>query len=174
MKELLLMRHAKAVASAPGRDDATRPLNGRGQRAAAAVASELHRRGARPDLILCSPARRTRETLDHVLATFDPPPPAHVEPGLYLAEADALVERFRQIDAGVGCALLIGHNDGLAQAAIALAETGAPSTLASMRAKFPTGAVAWLHCPIDDWSRLGHGGCRLVAFIRPRDLGTSS
>jgi phosphohistidine phosphatase len=174
MKELLLMRHAKAVASTADYGDSGRPLNGRGQRAAATIAQEMYRRGARPDVILCSPARRTRETLDQVLAAYDPPPPTHLEPDLYLAEAGMLIERLRRLDAAVACALLIGHNEGLAHAAILLATAGPSTALASMRAKFPTGAVAWLRCPIDDWTRLGRTAGELVAFLRPRDFGPSS
>ncbi|MCW5748660.1 MAG: histidine phosphatase family protein [Alphaproteobacteria bacterium] len=170
MKDLLLMRHAKAVASAPDRGDHERALNGRGRRAAAAVARELRRLDARPDMILCSPARRTRETLAEFLDVYAPPPPTSLEPELYLAEAGQLLARFRRIEPGVRCALLIGHNEGLAQIAIALAGTGAPAALASMRSKFPTGAVAWLRFAIDDWADISPAGGELVAFVRPRDL----
>ncbi|HEX2892079.1 histidine phosphatase family protein [Vineibacter terrae] len=175
MKELVLMRHAKAVPHTVAQGDHGRPLNGRGHRAASIVALELRRRGLRPDLILCSPARRTRETLDHVLDAYPSPPPTRLEPELYLAEAERLIDRFRQLEADVGSALLIGHNEGLAEAAILLATTGEPTALASMRAKFPTGAVAWLRLPVDDWADIG-GRSRgeLVAFIRPRDLGTEA
>jgi phosphohistidine phosphatase len=165
------MRHAKAVTTAPGSGDAGRPLNARGRRAAAAVAAELRRRGAQPDLILCSPSRRTRETLDYVLDACASPRTAALEPDLYLAEASRLIERFRRLEPGIGCALLIGHNEGLAEAAITLATVGEPAALASMRGKFPTGAVAWLRFPVDDWAELGRTRGELVAFIRPRDIG---
>jgi phosphohistidine phosphatase len=174
MKDLILMRHAKAVTGSLETGDAGRPLNARGRRAAAVVAQELRRLGAKPDLILCSPARRTRETLDHVLDAFQSLPPACLEPDLYLAEATRLIERFRRMEADVGCALLIGHNDGLAQAANALATTGAPDALASMRTKYPTGAAAWLRFPVDDWQELGRTRGELFAFIRPRDLATAA
>lgn len=174
MKELLLMRHAKAVAHAVALGDLARPLNGRGRRGAAAVARELHRRGARPQLILCSTSRRTRDTLDHVLEVYAPPPPTRLEPELYLADAGYLIERCRQLEAEIDCALLIGHNEGLAEAAVALAAVGDPVVLASMRVKFPTGAVAWLRLPIDDWKQLGRSRGELTAFIRPRDLGIAA
>ena len=60
LKKLTLLRHAKAVPALPGIDDHARPLNGRGRRAAAQVGIETA--GARPDLVLCSSATRTRET----------------------------------------------------------------------------------------------------------------
>jgi len=172
MKELLLMRHAKAVQGGLEYGDLGRPLNGRGRRAAAAVARDLYKRGARPELILCSPARRTRETLDCVLEVYAPPPPTRLEPDLYLADANRLIERFRNLEAEVGCTLLIGHNEGLAEAAIALATVGEPAALAAMRGKFPTGAVAWLRFPAEDWTQLGRTRGELVAFIRPRELSS--
>jgi phosphohistidine phosphatase len=174
MKELVLMRHAKAVPHAIEQGDLGRPLSGRGRRAATAVALELRRRGLRPDLILCSSARRTRETLDHVLDVYQPAPPTQLEAELYLADAEHLVDRFRRFDADIGSALLIGHNEGLAEAAILLATVGEPAALAAMRAKFPTGAVAWLRLPVDDWTQLGRSRGELAAFIRPRDLGTAA
>ncbi len=174
MKELLLMRHAKAVAHTVDSGDQGRPLNGRGRRAATAVARELHRRGIRPDLILCSTSRRTRETLDHVLDVYEPAPTTQLEPDLYLADAGYLIERCRQLDSEIGCALLIGHNEGLGEAAVALATAGDPVQLASMRVKFPTGAVAWLRFDADDWRQLGRSRCDLAAFIRPRDLGIAA
>ncbi len=164
------MRHAKAVPAGPGQGDLGRALNGRGRRAAREVARELHRRGARPDLILCSPSRRTRETLDGVLAVYEPAPHTLIEPELYLAEATRLVDRFRRLSPDIRQALLIGHNEGLAEAAIALAMAGDPAALASLQAKFPTGAVAWLRFPMEDWTRTGRTRGELLAFVRPRDL----
>jgi phosphohistidine phosphatase len=174
MKDLLLMRHAKAVGTSINYGDLGRPLNSRGRRAAAAVARDLQRRGARPSVILCSPSRRTRETLDLVLEALTPTPPILIEPELYLAGAEQLITRLRQLAPEVGSVLLIGHNEGLADAAVALATSGDAAALASMRAKFPTGAVAWLRAPIDAWSQLGQAGAALVAFVRPRDLADAA
>jgi phosphohistidine phosphatase len=173
MKELLLMRHAKAVASGLEYGDLGRPLNGRGRRAAAAVAGELHRLGTRLDLVLCSPSRRTRETLGYVLEAHVPPPPTRIEAELYMADSNRLIDRFRRLEADIGSALLIGHNEGLAQAAIALATAGDSATLEQMRGKFPTGALAWLRLPLDDWTQVGRTAGDLHAFIRPRDLAAS-
>ncbi len=168
-RDLFLVRHAKAGLSGGAQGDFGRPLNGRGRRAAVAVAAELARRGADPELILCSPAIRTRETLDRLLGQTAPPP-VMLEPALYLAEASALLARLRALPSTVQRAMLVGHNDGLAELAVTLATLGAPATLRSLRAKYPAGAVAWLRLPLDDWSQLGRTRGELMAFIRPRDL----
>ena len=63
MLRLMLLRHAKSSWDEPGIPDRDRPLSARGRRAAALMAMEIVSRGLLPDRILCSPARRTRETL---------------------------------------------------------------------------------------------------------------
>ncbi len=63
MSRLLLLRHAKSDWGEAGLQDFDRPLAPRGQRAAADMAKAISAAGMLPDRILCSPARRTRETL---------------------------------------------------------------------------------------------------------------
>ncbi|MFN8902947.1 MAG: SixA phosphatase family protein, partial [Lysobacteraceae bacterium] len=67
MRELILLRHAHAEPAAPGQADADRALSLRGQAEAEAAARWLKSEGLLPARVLCSPARRTRETLARVL-----------------------------------------------------------------------------------------------------------
>src|SRR5690349_17594098 len=118
MKTLLLLRHAKSAWSDPRLDDHDRPLNGRGERAAKAMADRIARKAPRPDLILCSTAMRTRQTLAPLLKRLDgPAPPISLENGLYLASDDALLVRLQAVADDVPTVLLIGHNDGIGQLA---------------------------------------------------------
>ncbi len=64
---MYLLRHAKSSWDEPGRPDRERPLAPRGVRDAKRVAKHLRRQGVAPELVLCSPAVRTRETLELVL-----------------------------------------------------------------------------------------------------------
>ena len=124
-----------------------------------------------PDLILCSTATRTRQTLAPLVERLPAPaPPIALEPGLYLASEDALLNRLRDLPSTVGTVLMIGHNDGMWQAAEALAGHGKPALLAELRGKFPTGALATLQAELEDWSELTAGAATLVAFACPRDL----
>ncbi len=168
-RDIVLYRHAKAGLAKAGGSDHDRPLTGRGRRAAVAIAAALVARRAPPDLILCSTALRTRETLEPLLARLKPAPPVSIEPGLYLASAPSLLARLRQLPADVERVILIGHNDGMAELARALATGGDPVALAALRVKYPTGAAACFKVSLDDWSGLG-GGAYLEAFLRPRDL----
>jgi phosphohistidine phosphatase len=156
-RDLVLYRHAKAGISKAGGSDHDRPLTGRGRRAAIAIAAALV-------------ARRTRETLEPLLAQLKPAPPVSMEPGLYLASAQSLLARLQQLPGDVGRVVLIGHNDGMAELARALATDGDPAALVAMASKYPTGAAACLRTTLDDWSDLGRTAVYLEAFLRPRDL----
>ncbi len=174
MKTLLLLRHAKSAWSDPRLDDHDRPLNGRGERAAKAIADHIVRQGPRPDLILCSTAMRTRQTLAPLLKRLEgPAPPIALENGLYLASEDALLGRLQAVADDVPTVLLIGHNDGIGQLAADLAGGGPPEALASLRAKYPTGALAVLRAPDGPWSDLKAGSAKLLEFVRPRDLAVT-
>lgn len=174
MKTLLLLRHAKSAWSDPRLDDHDRPLNGRGERAAKAIADHLARHGPRPDLILCSTAMRTRQTLAPLLKRLgSPAPPISLENGLYLASEGALLARLQAVADDVPTVLLIGHNDGIGQLAAELADNGPSEALSALREKFPTGALAVLRVPDGPWSDLKVGAARLLAFVRPRDLAVT-
>jgi len=171
-RTLLLLRHAKSAWSDPRLDDHDRPLNRRGERAAKAMADHIARLGLRPDLILCSTALRTRQTLAPIVATLAPPaPPIILSKDLYLAPEEVLLAQVRAVSDDRASVLLIGHNDGIGHFAAALAGDGPPEELASLRAKFPTGALATLSLRDQPWRKLDFGAARLISFVRPRDLG---
>lgn len=171
MKTVLLLRHAKSAWGDPGLADHERPLNRRGEHAAEVMADHIVRKGLRPDIILCSTALRTRQTLAPLLQRLDNPvPPIALEKGLYLASEAALLARLQALPDDVGIALLIGHNEGIGELGGALAGDGPADLLQALRSKFPTGALAILQAPIQQWARLALGSARLTAFVRPRDL----
>lgn len=170
-RTILLLRHAKSAWGNVGQPDHERPLNRRGERAAGTMADHLAASGPRPDLILCSTATRTRQTLAPLVKALGAPaPPIALEKDLYLASEDALLERLRVLPGEVRTVLLIGHNDGIGQLADALAGQGRASELADLREKYPTGALAYLRLPRGPWSALAPGSCQLLAFVKPRDF----
>src|SRR4051812_11043970 len=172
VRTILLLRHAKSAWGQAGLDDHERPLNGRGQRAAEAMADYIVEKAPRPELILCSTALRTRQTLAPLVQRLAAPaPPISLEKGLYLASEQALLARLRAVDETIRTVLLIGHNEGIGVLAAALAGTGALGTLAALQEKFPTGALATLRVVGDGyWRDLAPGVAELLAFVRPRDL----
>jgi phosphohistidine phosphatase len=171
VKTILLLRHAKSAWSDPRLDDHERPLNRRGVQAATAMADHIAQREPRPDLILCSTAMRTRQTLAPLLKRLDAPaPPIALEKDLYLASEDVLLAHLRTVGDDVATILLVGHNDGIWHLAEELAGSGPVAVLAALRGKYPTGALATLRVPDGPWRDLAPGSAKLVAFVRPRDL----
>jgi phosphohistidine phosphatase len=171
VKTILLLRHAKSAWGHPGLDDHDRPLNRRGERAAEAMAEHIVHEAPRPDLILCSTAVRTRQTLAPLINRLaSPAPPMALEAGLYLASEDMLLARLRAVSDGIRTVLLIGHNEGIGELAAALAGRGPAVALANLQDKFPTGALAVLRAPDGPWRDLAPDGAELLSFVRPRDL----
>jgi phosphohistidine phosphatase len=166
VKRLLLLRHAKSSWDDPALPDDERPLAPRGHRAAERMAEHLRSNVPHVDLVLCSSALRTRETLEGMTNAFGDAQVA-VEDELYGATDDELMERLQRVAEGSETVALIGHNPGIHDVAIALAGSG--DDLDRMRAKFPTGALAVLEFD-GPWRRLSRGGARLASFVTPKDL----
>jgi phosphohistidine phosphatase len=168
-RTLLVLRHAKSGWDDPGLLDFERPLAPRGQRDAERLAAHLAA-GPAPDLVLCSPARRTRETVDHVLAGLAPSPAVRFPDVLYGAATDELLALLRQIPADIGTVLLVGHNPGLQDLVILLAGEGDAAARRQVTVKFPTAALATLDLGTSSWAALQAGAARLDDLVVPRAL----
>jgi phosphohistidine phosphatase len=121
-----------------------------------------------PDLVLCSPARRARETLEGIASAFGDEPQVAVEAELYGAAPDQLLERLHRVPADLPSVMLIGHNPAVHDLALELAGEG--DQLDRLAQKLPTGALATLAFDAA-WAALRPGLAELVAFVRPKDLG---
>ncbi|HYZ57027.1 MAG TPA: histidine phosphatase family protein [Streptosporangiaceae bacterium] len=171
-RRLVLLRHAKSAW--PDVADAERPLANRGRRDAPVVGRWLRRSGYVPDAVLCSPARRTRETWALVAAELGAEPPVSYEQRIYQATALGLLHLLREAGGEYRTVLLIGHNPGLAELAVGIAQvTDGPELgpLERARAKFPTAAVAVLEFS-GDWAGLTPGEARMVDFAVPCDMSS--
>jgi phosphohistidine phosphatase len=158
---LYLLRHAKSSWDEPALADRDRPLAARGRDAANRIGHHLRSEQITPALVLCSSARRTRETLDRLHLDA----PVEIEDGLYGASADELLARLRRLSDDVETVLLIGHNPAIQDLASTLA--GGSSPLRDR--KYPTGGLATLAFT-GSWSELQPGGAELLAFVIPREL----
>lgn len=168
MKTLYLLRHAKSDWDDPELDDFDRPLSKRGQRAGQRMRRHFAENKVRPNLVLCSPALRTRATWDLVAPAIHPPPTFKPLQGLYLAPASRILTILRRLPEDCSAVLVIGHNPGIGRVATLLAGEG--RNLGRMREKYPTGALAVLTLDIDAWRRIRGGRGRLVSFTAPADL----
>jgi phosphohistidine phosphatase len=180
MRQVLLLRHAKSSWDDKALPDRDRPLSPRGRRAATAIRQAMRELGLAPDMVLLSPSRRTRETLE-ALEPWDDAPLIEPMEGLYLATAAQLLKVLHGVPETVRSVMLIGHNPGLHDLAVRLVgprgmaarNTGsggaAGRTVEHLAAGYPTAALAEFGIG-GPWWQLDTGGGLLIRFLRPRDL----
>ena len=169
MRQLLLLRHAKSSWDDPRLSDHGRPLSARGREAAASVREAMLRLALAPDVVLVSSSRRTLQTLEALLPWPETP---IIEPmdALYLATAPQLFAVLNNVAETVRSLMLIGHNPGLHELALALTgSASAPDDARRLAARYPTAALAEFAVP-GPWRTLAPGGARLVRFLCPRGL----
>lgn len=167
LRILYLLRHAKAEPGAPG-GDSERPLSKRGRRDAAAMGTVLGKRRPGPELALCSPSARTRQTLERVLPALDPPPRVVYDTALYLADPETLLERLCLLPNETHNVLVVGHNPCLHEFGALLAAD--PGQLAE---GFPTAALAVLQAA-GAWSALRWHRAALIYYRTPKEVSHES
>jgi phosphohistidine phosphatase len=168
VKRLWLLRHAKSSWDDLSLPDPDRPLAPRGRRAAEVLAAHLAASGVRPRVVLCSSSLRTRQTLAAILPALGDAFELRIERTLYGAGAAQLLERLRRLPNTAPSALLIAHNPGIQDLALALATAG--PALAGLREKFPTGALATIELDVERWRDLDHGAATATTLVTPRSL----
>jgi phosphohistidine phosphatase len=121
-RRIWLLRHAKSDWNDASVSDHKRPLNTRGRRSAAQLATTVHREKIAPDLVLVSTARRAMETAEHLDLAVTP------EPALYNATAADLLRQLCGLSDDVTSVLLVGHNPGIEDLAVQLGDSDGMST----------------------------------------------
>jgi phosphohistidine phosphatase len=175
-RKLVLLRHAKSAW--PDVPDHERPLAGRGRRDAPVMGHWLRTAGHVPDRVLCSTARRARETWELAQTTLGASPPVSFEDRVYGASAPELLDLIHRAPGAVQTLLIVGHDPGIPELAFILASAATPgrgsvprSTLDRMKDKFPTAAIALLELT-GTWSELDPGEARLTSFATPREVSS--
>jgi phosphohistidine phosphatase len=170
VRRLFVLRHAKSDWGEAGLADHDRRLAPRGHRGATLLAAHFTQAHVAPDVVLCSTARRARETFELVQPALPSSTPVYFERGLYGAGPDEMLERLREVPDEDGSVMLVGHNPGLEMLVLALARSGDPALVDRVETKFPTAALATIDLAVDHWTDVHAGTGTLVAFVTPRDL----
>jgi phosphohistidine phosphatase len=169
MARLLLLRHAKTERAEAGERDRDRKLTARGRADASAIGAYIVRHRLVPDLVLTSPATRAEETLTGVAAEFAKPQRVVREERIYNASPDTLIRLIRETR-GAKTLLVVGHNPGLHDVALALIASGDTETRERLAEKLPTSGLVVIDFAFDDWSRLHINSGRLERFVSPRSI----
>ena len=166
---LFLLRHAKSSWDDASLPDLERPLAPRGERAARRIAGWFGSECIAPELVVCSSARRARDTFALIQPVFPVSTELRVTESLYGADASAILGVLRAVGSEIASVMLVGHNPGLEDLAIGLAGDGDPGAMAQLRAKFPTAALACLDAT-QCWALLDWGDAHLTKLVVPREL----
>lgn len=167
---LLLLRHAKS-AWPEGVSDKERPLNGRGRAAAKLTGDYLADVKLIPDLALVSTARRAQETWALVSERLPLQPETRNIAELYAASSGQIIDVLQAVEPAARTVLILAHNPGMQDLALALCGGGDAASRESMSDKYPTAGLAVIDFPAAQWRDVGRGMGRLDRFVTPRALG---
>jgi len=171
MLRLLLLRHAKSSWNEGGLADIDRPLSPRGWRDAGRMGTAMAADGLIPDRILCSPARRTRETLAAILPALGTGARVFIAEGLYEPAEDDYAPVIAREGHDAQTLLVIGHNPATQATAVALAGSGEEALRSAVAQKLPTAGLAVIRFETArSWRDIAPGSGRLVGFTTPGEL----
>lgn len=162
MKSIYLLRHAKSDWNTPFGNDHDRRLNDRGIASAGVIGKHLSSAVSPPQLILCSTARRTRETTDLLTSASNWKAPISFDAGIYNAGTEDILSRIRLIPETIDVVMIVGHQP----------TTGAVASLllGGEQIDVPTCAFLHLEAIVDNWSTVRPGCATLNHYAIPRDF----
>jgi phosphohistidine phosphatase len=169
MRRLMLLRHAKAERDSHSGSDRDRRLDSQGRADAAAMGRWMTAQGHRPERALVSAAARTRETWD-LLAAEWPAAAAAADhlPELYGADPGELLHAIHAAESAVQSLLVVAHNPGLHELALALTASGDAAARTALDANLPTTGFVILDFAADAWDDVSFRGGALVCFVSPK------
>jgi phosphohistidine phosphatase len=170
MLTLSLLRHAKSSWKNPTLPDRDRPLATRGETDAPLMGKAMAERGIDPDLVLCSSARRTRDTLALVLPELKIEPKVVYDDALYHATPAEMLEMLHAVQPGASRVMLVGHNPEIQSFALDLVGSGPKHFRDRLREKYPTAGLAVINFASGLWSSVAVNSGTLTLFLSPREL----
>ena len=170
MLTLSLLRHAKSSWKNPALPDRERPLNSRGMTDAPAMGRAMSERGIDPELVLCSSAQRTVDTLALVLPELKIEPTVVYEDSLYRASPENMLNLLRGLQPGARSVLLIGHNPEIQALALELIGAGPKGLRNRLSEKYPTSGLVVITFAAGLWSSVYVGSGSLTQFLTPTDV----
>jgi len=160
MKTLYLARHAKSYWKDQSIPDLDRPLNNRGKRDAPFMGEVLKNKKVKPDLIVCSPAKRTKKTAIAIAEKIGYPEKKILfNEDLYEVSSNILIKIIKKLDEKYDSVMIFGHNPGLTMLNNHISDRYIDN--------IPTCGIVTLQLDLK-WSELDKNTCKFVFFEYPK------
>jgi len=164
-KTILIMRHAKSSWEDSSLRDFDRPLNKRGRRDAPAMGRYLTGLDLVPGYIVCSPAKRAKETIELLSKAIGGDVPAvNFDEALYYDGVEAYIEAFRRAPQESDTVLVAGHNPTIERAVATL--SGGNTRLQ----KITTANIACFYSSASQWENVSELNTTFKWLIGPKDI----
>ncbi len=159
LQRIFLLRHAQAAWPAPGESDFDRALDDKGRIEASVIAGLVAGHGYIADRVLCSGARRCRETAETVTRAFGRDFPIKIAPELYHGMTDSYLAVIGA-EKNAQSLMIVGHNPTIEE----LMETlvGPDATWSAISGGYPTAGFA-----VIDRATGSETGWTLTEFLAP-------
>lgn len=169
MLRLYVLRHAKSSWANPGQSDFDRGLNERGTSDLPKIATAIEQKGYIPDFIYCSGANRTQLTASGIVSGISAKPKISHLREMYTGGLSGYMEIIQNHPAPQAL-MIIGHNPTCHALATSLTGFGDEAHKSAMFIKYPTGALAVLDLPFENWADIEERSGTLVDYQVPREL----
>lgn len=170
MLKLMLFRHAKSSWATPDLADFERPLARRGEKAAPRMGLLIKEQGLLPDLVFCSPATRTRQTLVLALKAMKAEPKVIFDESFYLGQPSAILSRLCAVKSHPQTIMVVGHNPGIHELALELVGNSGRGEVSRLFGKFPTASLAVIQFACKSWSDIQRCQGELALYVTPRQI----
>lgn len=162
-RELILIRHTKSRWSDLSLSDFDRPIKKDRTDDAKRMAAKLKELKLKPDLIVCSPALRTKQTVEFFCKKLDYAlKDVSFDKRIYETTEQELLQVIRETDKEVRTLVVVGHNPAFTH----FANTFSPVTINEV----PTTGVVWLEFESNDWEIYKTTPRRLLYFLTPKTI----
>lgn len=160
MKKLYIVRHAQKEEENVQQDDYDRPLSQQGLDEAKSMAQKIASKKIRPDLIVSSPAVRTRQTAEVFAKEVNYLKTIMYNEVLYMAYLNELIETITYTFDTVDSMLLVGHNPSLTTLAISLVD---------FKEKIVPAGIVEIEFDCNSWIDISKENAKLISYEYPKE-----
>lgn len=157
MKTLYILRHADADWGAKGSKDFDRPLSAVGQNQCLEVAAYITQKNIKPDLVLCSTAKRATATCSRIDETLNNTWAVQETKALYLCTIKQLIEEINMVSDDYTHLLIVGHNPALQEVSWLLSGKSDSTLMRSVETSFPPATLTTHSFNCNHWSEVDKG-----------------